>query len=173
MKESQLRELIKESIMYTLNELDWRTYRSAGGKAAKRGEERAKDFYNAANMGLGREHELNNNPDLFTGINTIKTDRNTDGTHIGPNKKYTDYVLTGKAKDKNIPQEKRDPEDYDFIYGTPGDWTDEWQEDAFTEIPPEHLIKMNAAKQDLDKYKQGRYKYDKKSGKWVPKLQRF
>ena len=57
--ESQLHNVITESVKQVLSELDWKTYANAAKKASERGEDRAYDFADAATNALGRKYPNN------------------------------------------------------------------------------------------------------------------
>jgi hypothetical protein len=150
--ESDLHRIVKESVNKVLTEMDWKTYRSAGDKAAQRGDkDRASDFYNYSNRKLEDEYGLHNKGEKEgTFINSDDGAYTEEGNFI-PFGKFrhtpTTYIDNGEPFDERKLGDR--------VYGEPKDW----DERGFEKVSPKQSAKINKAMGDMRAFDDGAYEY--------------
>ena len=169
LNESQLRQIVAESVKKILSELDWKTYANAAKKAESMGDPRASTFQQAAKKEFDRAYGYSGedeteygkyNPENFVGIRRdlsgLHAHENDSGRMFGGNSVHTNYQVADKHYDAL--GSTRTPMGVDLEYT--GD--DAWRALSNPTVRDAYL----GAKQEYDKYAQGRYHYHPQRG-WV------
>ena len=177
--ESQLHNIISESVQEILSELDWRTYQSAFEKdedpnypKKSRRHGRSSDFRQAANNAFNRQngYGLHNVP-----YGAGKDDKmTTDGEFYVGNNIYRpgvgndQFVTTsGNYNKRTIYNDQQVSTEGDKRGQETDDWAKDWEEEGFRKangtFKPQKLRQMRGDKQVRD-YFSGKTQY--KNGKW-------
>lgn len=172
--ESQLHNVIKESVKQVLSELDWKTYANASRKRKEQGKDQnAHDLSFYAAKQFQKKHNL---PNLDKPYNIVKNKYPMDDySYITPDEAN---VYAGEISPKHSTDygrttlKKHSDEDHPSIWKNGTHWNDFNTETDETEYYKDHVLRngwgIQRGYKDLDDYYNGNYEYRKGKG-WQKK----
>ncbi|MBR6517657.1 MAG: hypothetical protein IKT40_12570 [Bacilli bacterium] len=149
--ENELHSLIKESVNYLLNELDWKTYMNAS--RVDKDPKRSKEFYNMSRDNFNKEFGYNDGDGNYTKLdNEDGSLRSFDGRNSGYH--YFKQDLEGGDIEKPVYKVRKSGNDVMKTSERP------------YSVDKRHARKMAKAHGEHSAYKNGDYEYIKGKG-WV------
>lgn len=170
--ESQLRNIIAESVKNVLSELDWKTYANAGKRALERGDVRAHKFRNAANDAFNDEFAYQGDEDSEYYAPNVRGDVYLNRIEA-QNNDYPSHTIHHLYDYDSNKQEYTNPRNYDNTkafglmdkYDKSGRYKRIWNPSLkrFFNDPEQEKAYKRASK-EMDDYLMGNYEYDNEKG---------
>lgn len=179
--ESKLTSIIENSVKKHLNEIDWKTYMNASRKAERNNDPRARDFFNAAEKDFREKHGYGGE-NSFNSVGLSQSDRVGGAPGVYGKSAYQpgrdEFDNYGTATIDGYAHSGIDgSEGREHFYERPLD-RQNWRsfnngnEDQALSRKPEVQKAYTNAKQEVQNYANGNYRYDQNKG-WTLQEQKL